>query len=283
MNPIEENVRYQIESLKKNKVIIYWTASLSFIILVLGIVLKSIYFVENKYIISKSADSILFELTILVSGSFFTSSLIGVVYEKYQSRIVKDDTLLRRRFVDEGIMRVYESATDPELISFLLNEIKNSKSEVVAVGMGLGILAHNPKIVQAISEKCIKEQNYRFKVVLGDPNNDGVKNRIKEEKETLTLKGLNYDETWVNRYPSEIKGLLKNYIPRERNKSYSILCSPTCPLISAIKIDNNYLYFSYGTPDIKGSQSPWILVNGETENGALSNFLRRIFVYYDDK
>jgi len=280
MNNGKENVKSQIESLKKYRSLIYWTGSLSLIILIVSVIFRQVYSSETKALITEGADSVLFEFLIITSGAFFSSSLIGIIFERFQTRVVHDDTFLRERFIDEGIMRVFSSATDPELLSFIFNEIDKSRSEVLAFGMGLPILSHNPNIIHAIANKCMKETNFRFIAYIGDPNNNGIKNRISEEKSAFQINELNYDETWVSRYSSEIKSLFNSYIHDKYKNSYEVKVLKACPSITAIKIDNVFLYFSYGTPNMKGSQSPWILVDGEAENSALAKFIRSNFEYY---
>lgn len=271
----------QIDSLRQYRVWVYWSASLSIILLILFIILKTLYLPPNIALISESFDSILFEIMIVCSGAFFSTSLIGIIYEKFQTRIVHDDTLVRERFVDEGILKVYKSATDPNLLDYLLTEIINSKSEFIAIGLGLGILSHNPQLLHAISEKINKVSNYRIRVFLGSSKNEGVKNRIREEKLAHDKMQLNYDETWITRYFSEINSLLKSYVNKGFENKFQVKEIDTCPMISVLKIDDLYVFFPYGTPNIKGSQSPWILVDGEAENSSLVKYLKDIIAYYE--
>jgi len=245
------------------------------------IILKTIYSGDKNSFISESFDAILFELIIVASGAFLSSSIIGIIFEKFQTKVINDDSLIRKRYIDEGILRIFESATDPQLLNFLKVEINNSNSEVIGLGLGLGILSHNPKIMGSIAKKINSVPNYRLRIFLGSSENIGVNNRIKEEKDSIVAKGLNYDETWIKRYPSEIKGLLNKDVSGENQKKYKVKEIDTCPMVSIIKIDNYFLYFSYGSPDIKGSDSPWILVDGKSQNSAIVRYLKKVLEFYE--
>ena len=51
-------------------------------------------------------------------------------------------------------------------------------------------------------------------------------------------------------------------------------------MISIFKIDDIYLFFSYGTPDIRGSQSPWIAIKGASDQSEFAYFLKRNINFY---
>lgn len=277
----QDITKSQIDSLRQYRVWVYWSAALSFLLLVISIILKTLYAPENLFLISKSFDSILFEVVIVCSGTFFSASLVGIIYEKFQTRIVHDDSLVRERFIDEGILKVYQSSTDAKLLEFMLTEIKNSKSEVIAVGLGLGILSHNYQLLEAIAEKLNNVDNYRLKIFLGSADNNGVKNRIHEEKLAHDKNKLNYDESWIKRYPSEINGVLRGFISDKCEHKFLLKEIDSCPMVSVIKIDSIFLFFPYGTPNIKGSHSPWIVIDGNAEQSAMVKFLTGILKFYE--
>jgi hypothetical protein len=52
-------------------------------------------------------------------------------------------------------------------------------------------------------------------------------------------------------------------------------------MVSVIKIDNIYLFFPYGTPNVKGSHSPWIVIDGNADRSALVKFLKDIIQFYE--
>lgn len=274
-------VKNEINSIHQYRTWAYWSAVVSFILLVLFIVLRTLKQTANLSLFSDSVDTIIYEIMIVSSGTFLATSLIGIIYEKFQTRIVRDASLVHERFVDEGILRIYKSAADPQLLEFLQNEIANSKSEVIAVGLGLGILAHNPEILETIAERVNNVDNFRLKIYYGSANNNGVKNRIQEEKLYHDKKNLNYDESWIQRYPSEMNGVLRNLIIDNREHKFTISEIDTCPMISIIKIDNTFLFFPYGTPNIKGSRSPWIEVDGNAHSSTMAKFLRDIIKFYE--
>ncbi|MCE7062358.1 hypothetical protein [Dyadobacter sp. CY343] len=277
----QDITKSQIDSLRQYRVWVYWSAAVSFLILVLFAILKTLYASPVVSLVSESFDNILFEVMIACAGAAFSTALIGIIYEKFQTKIVHDDSLVRERFIEEGILRVFKSSTDSQLLEFMHAEIKASRSEVIAIGLGLGVLSHNYQLLEAIADKINSVDNFRLKIFLGSSENNGVINRIKEEKLTHDKNKLNYDESWIKRYPSEITGVLNGFISDKCKYKFVMKEIDSCPMLSVVKIDDIFLFFPYGTPNIKGSHSPWIVIDGSAEHSAMAKFLKNIVKFYD--
>lgn len=262
------------------RVFIYFGSIVSFLILITIIILKNVYGSATESLFTETTDSIVFEIGLLCSGAFFGSSVIGIIFDQYQKRFVQSETQIAKRFLTEGIIQVFKSASDPNLINFLLEKIANAKSEVIATGLGLGIFAHNRDILNAISSRLNEEDNFRVNIYLGSESNVGVANRIKEEKEAHARLGLNYDTKWISRYPAEIKGVLLRQVDPNARSRLKVEQVQTCPMISVIKIDNIFLFFPYGTPDIRGSQSPWLSIKGDSDRSEFAKFLRKVISFH---
>lgn len=270
----------ELHSLRQYRNFAYWSAILSFILLIVIVILKTLSQTVKLIMFSTSVDTVIYETMIVACGSFLATALIGIIYERFQTKIINDVSVIRDRFIDEGILKVYKSSTDSKLLEFMQDEIINSKNEIIAVGLGLGILSHNYQLLEAIADKVNKIDHYRLKIFLGSANNNGVKNRIHEEKLIHDKNNLNYDESWIQRYPSEINGVLRKLIDDKMESKFSIKEIDTCPMVSVIKIDNTYLFFPYGTPNIKGSHSPWMVIDGYAENSAMVKFLKGVIKFY---
>jgi hypothetical protein len=277
----QDITKNEINSLRQYRSWAYWSAIVSFLVLVLFIVLRTLKHTKELTLFSDTVDTIIYEVATVSAATFLATALIGIIYEKFQTKIVHDDSLVRERFIDEGILKVYKSSTDAKLLEFMLNEITNSKSEVIAVGLGLGILFHNYQLLDAIAQRLNTVDHYRLKIFVGSPTNNGVKNRVREEKLDHKKNNLNYDGSWINRYRSEISGVLQKNITPACIDKFTIKVIDTCPMVSVIKIDDHYLFFPYGTPNLKGSHSPWILIDGCAEGSAMVKFLKDIIKFYE--
>lgn len=262
------------------RVFIYLGGIVAFIIIISLIVLKNLYADPTKSIFSETTDSILFEIGLLCSGAFFGSAVVGIMFDQYQQRFVQSETLIAKRFLKEGIIQVFKSANDPNLLEFLMEQVSSARSEIIAAGLGLGILAHNRDLLNNIASRLNDEDNFRVSIFLGSNDNAGVSNRINEEKVAHDKLGLNYDPSWVSRYPAEIKGVLLSQVNQSAHARLKVELADSCPMISAIKIDNIYLFFPYGTPDIRGSQSPWLAIKADSEYSEFAKFLKRVFLFY---
>jgi hypothetical protein len=277
----QDTPRHELNSLHQYRTWAYWSAFVSFLVLVLFIVLRTLHHTKDLHLFSETVDTIIYETMIVASATFLATALIGIIYENFQTKIVHDDSLARERFIDEGILKVYKSSTDAKMLEFMLNEISSSKSEVIAVGLGLGILSHNYQLLDAIAERVNNVDNFRLKIFLGSANNNGVQNRIHEEKLVHDKNNLYYDDSWITIYRSEISSVLNKIIEGDCAHKLTIKEIDTCPMVSVIKIDNIYLFFPYGTPNVKGSHSPWIVIDGNADRSALVKFLKDIIQFYE--
>jgi len=265
---------------KQYRSFVYFGGAFSFILIIVFIILKTVYIDPTVYLFSEVNDAIIFEIGILCCGAIFGSAVVGFTYDQYQKRFVQQESIIAQRYIDEGIIKVFKSANDPNLIDYITELLRNAKSEIIAVGLGLGIFSHNQDILKLISERVNKESNFRACIYIGDEKNPGVINRVKEEKEAHSELGLSYYENWVERYPKEINSFLSKEINSDSMHKYTFKKTDTFTMISFIKIDNIFLFFPYGTPNIRGSQSPWIAISADAEKSEFANFLKKATNFY---
>jgi len=251
-----------------------------FVLLVTTIIVRVLYSDPSKALISETADAILFEILLITAGTGFGSTVVGVVIDQYQRRFGEYQEEVNRFIFQEGVSDVFRSAEDPRLIQYLLELIPDARSEMVFIGLGLGILSHNREILTAIGERLNAVQSLRVGIYLGSANNEGVKNRIHEEKAWHHENKINYDETWVTRYPAEIRSVLHRIVNGDSTDRLRVVIVDDCPMCTVMKVDDRFLFFAYGSPNIRGSQSPWIVFDGRAINSKWVRFLYDVVSFY---
>lgn len=251
-----------------------------FILLVGTISLKYIYSSPDKYLISSSLDAIVFESLIEISGTVFAAAIIGTIIDQYQRRIGESQDKFSAFIAEEGIVNVFKSANDPLLIQDLQYHVSNARSEIVFIGLGLGILSHNLDILENIGKRLNERKSLEVNIFIGNEKNQGVMNRIKEEKDWHLKNNLHYNETWVSRYPAEIRSAIYRTVNEKAKSRLKIIDLDDYPMATVVKIDEHFLFFMYGTPDIRGSQSPWVALDISNGSGELVRFLSSIVEYY---
>lgn len=271
-NPKKERKRYLA--------FLYFGGLISFIVMIFTIIAKNVYADPNSALISEPADTILFEILIIVSGTIFGSTIIGVLIDQYQRRFSDHQDDINRFVLQIGIIDVFNSAVDPRLIQHLLRLIPSARSEIVFSGLGLGILSHNFDVLDAIGKRLNAVKSLRTDIFIGGSGSLGVMNRVSEEKIWHEAHGLSYSESWVTRYPAEIKSYLQRVVDVDAIKRLRIVEVDDCPMCTVIKIDDDFLFFSYGSPNIRGSQSPWMAFDGKTINSKWVQFLSNIISFY---
>lgn len=254
-----------------------------FLLLVVTIILKHLYSDPNESIISEVTDAILFEAFTVISGAGFASAVIGTIIDQYQRRVGESQVQLSRFIGSEGIVEVFRSATDPRLIQYVQSLILTANSEIFFVGLGLGLLSHNRELLNAIGDRLDAKKNLEVNIFIGKQTNPGVQNRINEEKEWHDKNGISYDPSWVTRYPNEISTVLQHRISEKSRNRLRIVDLDDCPMSTVVKIDDHFLFFVYGTPNIRGSQSPWIAIDKTNGNGEIVKFLNEIVNFYKKK
>jgi len=259
---------------------VYIGGAFAFFALVTVVILKNIYTGSSTFLVSKTADPLIFEISIILIGAVFGTAIVGTVFDQYQRRFVARESIMVKKLLGEGIIEVFRSSTDPALLQFMTHLINGARSEMTFIGLGLGILSRNREILSAIGERLNHQQSLMVNIIFGGNQNSGVQNRIFEEEQWHTQNNLSYDSTWVTRYPAEIRSLLDQVVLPAARGRLRVEAAATCPIMTIIKIDDIYLFFSYGPPSIRGSQSPWIALDTNSSCGHLGRFLAKSVEFY---
>jgi hypothetical protein len=247
----------------------------------LAIILKQLYTAPDSALMSEGLDAIVFETVIILGGALMGALGVGLIFEAYQARYADQSVELAAEVAREGLVRVYKNANDPRLLAALESAIARAYDEVLAVGLGLGILYNNRGLLAAIAARVNATTNFRVTVLTGARSNPGVMTRIQEEEAWHAAQGVNYDPAWVDHYPAEIRSVITVLTEQPKRNRIKVTDANGMPMLGLIKIDDRYFWFSYGSPDIRGSESPWVeLVDDAASRGNLLQFLHRTTDYF---
>jgi hypothetical protein len=261
---------------------LYIGGSFFLLLVIVAIALRVLYSTSTMSFISKTADAIIFDIAITIGEIGFGSAVIGIIIDQYQRRFSEDEENLSRFIADEGIVDVFGSATDPRLVEYLTHIVNQARLEITFVGLGLSVLRDNREMTQAICNRANQIRSLTVNVLVGDINNAGVANRLAEEKSWHQSKNIYYHDTWPTEYFGSISALLITGLNEDAKTRVRLLRLSTCPILTAAKIDDQLLFFPYGTPNIRGGDSPWVAIDGKAKDSKLANFLNDLFAYYQE-
>jgi len=248
---------------------------------ILAVILKQIYNSPTSALTTEGLDAVVFESVIVLGGALIGALAVAALFDAYQARYAEQSDSLSQTFMREGITAVYRDANDPRLLSALEDAIHTAHDEIFAVGLGLGILHNNRGILVAIAERVNATSNLKVLILTGARSNDGVRARIEEETSWHSAKGINYDPNWVVNFPAEIRSVITVLTDAPKRSRVRVLDASFLPMIGLLKIDERYFYFPYGSPDVRGSESPWIeFVDDAAQNGYYLRFVRRTVAYF---
>jgi hypothetical protein len=222
------------------------------------------------------------QTTLIASGIALASTglattLITLLVGQYQERMTEMETLRRRVSEDEGVIGTYSSDSDPLFAAFLMNIITTAQEEIRAVGLGLGFFAHNPPILDAIASRVKQRKHLTVKIQYGGSNNPGVLARVEEETNWNKFHSYEYDPNWLTRYPNTIRDRLRMQLSVEQMHRVSVEPCWFMPMLMVILVDETLLVSLYGTPGMRGSETPWIAINRRAPHGQFAAFIDRVF------
>ena len=261
---------------------LYIGGSFFLLLLIVATALQVLYSTSAMFFVSNTVDEIIFDIAISVGEIGFGSAVIGIIIDQYQRRFGEDEESLSRFIADEGIVDVFGSATDPRLVEYLTNIVNQARLEITFVGLGLSVLRDNREMAQAIRNRANQIRSLTVNVLVGDVNNPGVANRLAEEKNWHQSKNIYYPDTWPTEYFGSISAMLTTGLNEDAKTRVRLLRLNTCPMLTAAKIDDQLLFFPYGTPNIRGGYSPWIVIDGKAKDSKLANFLNSLFAHYQE-
>ncbi len=261
---------------------LYFGGSFFLLLIIIAIALKVLYSSSIMPLISKAVDEIVFEIAITIGETGFGSAVIGVLIDQYQRRVNEDEESLSKFVTDEGLVDVFNSATDPRLVEYLTHLVAQARLEITFVGLGLSVLRNNRELTQTIRNRANQVKSLTVNVLVGDINNAGVNNRLNEEKSWYQSKNLYYPDTWPTEYFGSISAMLTAELNEDAKTRVHLLRLETCPMLTSVKIDDQFLFFPYGTPNMRGGDSPWLAVDGKAKNSKFVKFLSDLFAYYQE-
>ncbi len=249
-------------------------------IVVASLVVREVTTAPDGPFITRSADPVLFEVLLIFGGTALGSALVGILLDEYQKRFGERageyEAVLRR----EGIVGVYPSSEDPDLLLAIERAMAGARSQVVGVGLGLSVLV-NRKLLGRLANRLQEEPNLKVDVVLGSPDNAGVVNRITEESTWHTAMGVPYNNDWVREFPDEIRSVLLMHAGAENQDRISVTTTESCPFLGLLRFDDRLFVFPYGAPSMRGgSESPWIELDRSETGGYLNRFAGQVLDYY---
>lgn len=189
-------------------------------------------------------------------------------------------TFASEQIENEGIRAVYSSDYDPLFIRELLSRVRSARNSIVMAGMGLSFLKGNTELISAITSSLKKSRSLQVEIYYGDPNNKGIKNRVDEENRSSINSNRSYNRAWPKEHlDSIVKAFQNNLHPNDYARA-SIRLTNCLPMICVIQVDEAFFWYAYGTPNIRGKESPWILIDTPNEGGFIRGFLENNISYY---
>lgn len=258
-----------------------WLLCISSVVLIASVVLETIYRPTNSALINEAIDSIVFTVLQVGSSTIAGASLVALIIDNYQAAVRADTSSMTDVIESEGIVEIYRNANDPKLASRLEELIGTAQTEIIAFGLGLGILNNNRSLLIAIAQRINSTPNLKTTILLGSEQNIGVMNRLEEEYAWHQNRAVNYDKDWVTKYPAEISSIIMSYTDEKNAPRVSVEQIDTCFMYGSIVIDGHAFFHLYGSPDIRGSESPWYeFIYSIHDEGHIPKFIRRSINYY---
>lgn len=270
-------------SVKRRRFLYFYGAvlAISSIILFAGFLLKALFADPQQALVTEVWDSIIFETAVFIGATIAGAALVALIIDHHQQRLGAESDELKTVLEMEGILGVYQDANDPKLLSKIIEAISTAHREFYAFGLGLGILFNNRSILQRLSEQINKNPAMTATILTGSGQNSGVANRIAEEKSWHESKNINYNVNWAENFPAEISTSLANWVDEASRSRVKVETVDSCFMFGAIIVDDVVFLFPYGSPDVRGSESPWYeLVYKAGSEGKWANFVRRCVSYY---
>lgn len=182
----------------------------------------------------------------------------------------------------EGLRTVFTSDYDPAFGADLLSRVSSAAKSVILAGMGLSFLKGNTELIGAIVTALQTSPQLSVEIYYGDPLNPGIRNRVREEARESARQGTAYTKTWPKDHSDSILKALRSKLRAADYARLSFRLTDCLPMVSIIRVDDAFVWYPYGTPNIRGKQSPWILMErtGTATTPPLIRFLEESLSYY---
>lgn len=210
-----------------------------------------------------------FHLVAAISAATFVRTFLETAYT----------TATNVDWQEREVETVYESDYDPEFIRDLIAALEQGHNEINFVGLGLKFLRGNNPYIHAMDQALSVNKELRVRLFLADPECEGLLVRIADEEEASNRDGRPYRVTWPRVYRESIKKAFWRGINEASKERVSFYSLPFCPTASLIQVDDTWFFSPFGTPDIRGSESPWLRVAGNGQTTKLHAYLRNCMKY----
>lgn len=256
--------------------------TISSIILLTAFLLKALFADPQTHLFSEVLDGIIFETFAFVGATIAGAALVALIVDHHQQKLGDENDFLKMVVQTEGILNVFQDANDPQLSLRITEAIESAHKNFFAFGLGLGVLFNNRRLLQVLADRLNDTPGMRATILTARSDNPGVQNRVSEEHRWHKNSKINYNINWANTYHEEIKSSIFSWLTDGAKTRTQVNTFNTCFMFGAIVIDDVAFVFPYGSPDIRGSESPWYeLVYRENEEGYLAKFIRRSVRYYE--
>lgn len=178
------------------------------------------------------------------------------------------------------ISAVYSSDYDPAFLTTLRQRIEEARTEIVLSGMGLSFLKGNIESIDDIAAVLRKRATLKVILFYAHPTNRGIQNRVREEARESERSNRSYGKNWPTEHLQSIITEFQNRLLPDELGRISIRFTDSLPMVTIVKIDDRFFWYPYGSPNIRGKESPWFEVDVHNHPSYVSDFLKKNIDYY---
>lgn len=212
-------------------------------------------------------------VNILLSIAAAAVAILAAMYAV--AKWIKSKFLSRKK--DEFI--VFRSDTDPAFQETLCKLIESAASEIVFIGLGHTMLRHNDHLRNTLKTSLETNRALRIDVFFAAQDNPALQRRVVEEDAHIEAKIGPYDREWPKTHFEWTAAFCGSVIPEACRSRIAIHVTRFFPMFYLIKIDGEYLFYMYGTPDTRGPDTPWFYPRGLRFNQTLRRFFDDIITF----
>ncbi|MBI5275979.1 MAG: hypothetical protein HY854_05910 [Burkholderiales bacterium] len=216
------------------------------------------------------------------SAAAFCKVFLGSTYTEAMGAETSRTTSQSSSIVREGVSDVFASDFDPAFTSQLVAKLNGARRSIVFAGMGLSFLKGNTALVLTLTTALHRVRELTVEIFYGDPSNPGIRNRIREEASDGALRGRAYSRDWPKTHIASIRRALESRLTSEEQGRLKIRAASCLPMATIVRADDAYFWYAYGTPNIRGKESPWIMLDAPGEDSELRKFLDTCIAYYQE-
>lgn len=191
-------------------------------------------------------------------------------------------TFLANTYTHPGTIppvRVYSSDHDPEFQADLQRMLKEAREHIIICGMGLKFLKGNTEYASAIARALKSADQLKVEIIAVKSDNPGVAARVAEELKVSEELGRRYRSEWPSIYPESIEKAYYRALDVATRERFGFMRADLCPTLSVVKIDGTYLFKPFGTANVRGPESPWLVLLPGTAL-PLASFLEKAIEHF---